>query len=217
MQLHTHISPIQTALVDSQEISSNEELSSTDGTKIMKSMTALMGTLQNKEFSDLLKTHNEMEQTLKKNTYEVHIVNKSYTKFEKNFFKRKTELLVYERANVVDLHNEDEEDAKVVTEKEKNLITQGEDNSRRRGGSVSTGTRSKRKPTSNNNDRLIKRGGGRSGDRGGRSGGGDRGGRSGIGRGGRSLPPFHNLLTSEELSYEGHRYPIDPLVKREEQ
>ncbi|XP_047342798.1 keratin, type I cytoskeletal 10-like [Impatiens glandulifera] len=96
-----------------------------------------------------------------------------------------------------------EEDANVAAEKEKNLITQGVDNSGRRGGGVSTGTRSKRKPTGNDNDRPIKRGGGRigdhsgrssEGDRGGRSSGCDRGGRSGgSDRGGRSLPPIETF------------------------
>ncbi|XP_047331425.1 keratin, type I cytoskeletal 10-like [Impatiens glandulifera] len=242
----------KTAPANSHEISSNEGSSASDGTKLMKSMKALMATLQKnmavmesnmvkimktqksnkKKFADLLKTHNEMEQTLKKNTYEVHIVNKSYTKFEKNFFKWKSEFLDCERENNVEMHNEvmdgmsllrdelvqAEEDAKVVAEKEKNLITQGEDNRGRRGGGVSIGTRSKRKSTSDNSDRPIKRGGGRSGDRGGRSSRGDRGGRSGgTGRGGRSFPPFHNLLTGEEMSDEGFNYPIDPLIKREEQ
>ncbi|XP_047339343.1 golgin IMH1-like [Impatiens glandulifera] len=45
MQVHTNISPIQTAPADSQEISSNEG-SSAEGTKLMKSMTALIATLQ---------------------------------------------------------------------------------------------------------------------------------------------------------------------------
>ncbi|XP_047339910.1 keratin, type I cytoskeletal 9-like [Impatiens glandulifera] len=255
MQVHTHISPILTALVDSQEISSNEGLSA-DGTKLMKSMTELMATLQKNmavmesnmmkimktqtssknEIVYLLKTHNEMEQTLKKNTYEFHIVNKSYSKFEKNFFKRKSELFDCERENNIEMHNEadsfarkilEEEDAKTVAEKEKNLITQGEDNRGRRGGDVSTGTRFKRKTSDDNIDRPIKRGGGRSGDRGGRSTGGDRGGRStggdrggqsgGSGRGGHSLPLFHNLLTGEKMSGERFNYPIDPLIKREEQ
>ncbi|XP_047339872.1 single-stranded DNA-binding protein 1-like [Impatiens glandulifera] len=170
-----------------------------------------------------------MEKTLKRNTYEINTLNKTYTKFEKNFFRRKSDLIDCERENAVELHNEvideisllrnqmvkiqgnmsradaerleqadsfarniqAEEDAKAAAEKEKNLITQGDDNSGRRGGGVSTDTRSKRKPTGDDSDRPIKRGGGRIGDRGGRSSGGDRGGRSGgSGRGGRSLPPF---------------------------
>ncbi|XP_047331502.1 keratin, type I cytoskeletal 10-like [Impatiens glandulifera] len=207
----------------------------------------------------------EPDQTLKKNTYEVHIVNKSYSKFEKNLFKRQSELFDCERENNIEMHNEvmdemsllrdqlvevqgnmsradaemlehadtfarriqEEENSKAATEKEKNLITQGEDNSGRRGGGALKSTRSKRKPISDDSDRPIKRGGGRNGDRGGRSTRGDRGGRSiggdrggrsgGTGRGGRSLPLFHNLLIGEELSYEGSRFPIDPLIKREEQ
>ncbi|XP_047313895.1 keratin, type I cytoskeletal 10-like [Impatiens glandulifera] len=232
----------------SMQISSNEG-SSDDGTKLMKSMTSLMGTLQ-KNMAVM-----ESNMTLKKNTYEIHILNKSYTKFGKNFFKQKTDLLDYEREKVVELHNEvmdgisllrdqmveiqgnmsradaerleqndsfarkiqAEEDAKSATEKEKNLITQGDDNSGRRGGGVSTGTRSKRKPTGDDNIRPIKRGGGHSGDRSGRSSGGDSGGRSGgSGRGGRSLPLFRNLLTGKEFSCQGSRYPIEPLVKRED-
>ncbi|XP_047312616.1 keratin, type I cytoskeletal 9-like [Impatiens glandulifera] len=222
--------------------------------KIMKNQTS-----NKKEFADLLKTHNEMEQTLKKNTYEVRIVNKSYSKFEKNFFKRQSELLDCKKENNVEMHNEvmdgislirdqmveiqgnirradaerleqadsfarniqDEKDVKAAAEKEKNFITQGEDNNGRRGGGVSTGTRSKRNSTGDNSDRPIKKGGGRSGDRGGRSIGGrngDLGGRSGgTGRGGHSLPHFHKLLTSEEISGQGFTYPIDPLSKREEQ
>ncbi|XP_047326577.1 protein nemuri-like [Impatiens glandulifera] len=123
-----------------------------------------------------------------------------------------------EQADTFARRIQEEENAKVAAEKKKNLITQGEDNSVRIGGGVSTGTRSKRKPTSDDSDRPIKRGGGRSGDRGGRSTKGDRGGRSGgTGRGGRSLPHFRNLLTGVEMSGKGFNYPIDPLIKREAQ
>ncbi|XP_047326626.1 U1 small nuclear ribonucleoprotein 70 kDa-like [Impatiens glandulifera] len=198
--------------------------------KIMKSQKA-----NKKEFVDLLKTHNEMEQTLKRNTYEFNTLKKTYTKFEKNFYRRHSDLINYERENAVELHNEvmdgisllrnqmieiqdnmsradakrleqadsfsrkiqAEEDSKAVADKEKNLITQGDDNIGRRGGGVSTCTRSKRKQINDDSDRPIKRGRGRSSDRGGRSSGGDRGGRSDgsdrgrrSGRGGRSLPPF---------------------------
>ncbi|XP_047320601.1 keratin, type I cytoskeletal 10-like [Impatiens glandulifera] len=89
-----------------------------------------------------------------------------------------------------------EENAKDDAKKEQNTITQGNDVRDRRGDSVTTGTRSKRMPTNDENPRPTKRGGGqsggdhgnrRSGDRGGRSSGGDRGGRSSGGdRGGRS-------------------------------
>ncbi|XP_047314433.1 RNA polymerase-associated protein LEO1-like [Impatiens glandulifera] len=204
-------------------------------------------------------THNEMEQTLKKNTFEINYLNKTFTMFEKNLFKRQTELNDCDRENNIKLHNEedgisllrnqmveiqgnmsradakrleqnesfarkiqDEEDAQAASEKEQNLITQGDDNSGRRGSGVSTGTRSKRKKTDDESDRPNKRGGGRRSDCGGRSGGrsgvSDRGGRcGGSGRGGRSFPPFHNLLTIEEFSGQGFHYPLDPLVKREDQ
>ncbi|XP_047320541.1 keratin, type I cytoskeletal 9-like [Impatiens glandulifera] len=59
-----------------------------------------------KEFADLLKSHKEMEMTLKKNTYEVHMINKTYSKFEKNLFKRQSDLHDAERAINVDLQRE---------------------------------------------------------------------------------------------------------------
>ncbi|XP_047306258.1 keratin, type I cytoskeletal 9-like [Impatiens glandulifera] len=135
-----------------------------------------------------------------------------------------------------------EENAKAA-KKEQNIITQREAIRDIRGDGTTTGTRSKRMPTNDENPRPTKRGGGRSGgDRGGRSSG-DRGGRSGgdhrgrstgdrrsrstssnrggrtggSGRGGRGLPPFQNLLTGEGMSGEGFTYPIDPRVKREGQ
>ncbi|XP_047339942.1 keratin, type II cytoskeletal 1-like [Impatiens glandulifera] len=129
---------------------------------------------------------------------------------------------------------QEKENAKGAAEREQTRITQGEPS--RRGHCVSTGTRSKRAPTNNENPRPAKRGGARrSGDRGGRSSigggggqsgsdrggrtsGGDRGGRSSrSGRGGRAHPPFQNLLTSEGIRGGGFNYPIDPRVKREEQ
>ncbi|XP_047326622.1 protein nemuri-like [Impatiens glandulifera] len=105
--------------------------------------------------------------------------------------------------------------------------TQGE--SGRRNYGVSTGTKSRQAPNSDDNPRPTKRGGGRSGsERGGRSGGGrsrlsnvdqggrcsvaERGGRSNAGcRGGRGYPHFMNMLSGQEMS------PIDPRMKREEQ
>ncbi|XP_047320600.1 keratin, type I cytoskeletal 9-like [Impatiens glandulifera] len=140
-----------------------------------------------------------------------------------------------------------EENAKDAAEKEQNTITQGNAVRDRRGDGVTTGTRSKRMSTNDENQRPTKRGGDRSGgdhgsrssgdhggrssggDRGGRSSGGDRGGRStgsdrggrtgGSGCGGRSLPPLQNLLTAEGMSGEGFTYPIDPrcLCKMDEQ
>ncbi|XP_047331487.1 uncharacterized protein LOC124935068 [Impatiens glandulifera] len=232
IQVHTHISPIQTTPADSQDISSNEG-SSTGGTNILKSMTTLMSTLQKnvsemqsnmvkimktpkihkKEFVDLLKTHNEMEQTLKRNTYEITTLNMIYTKFmveiQGNMSRADAKRL--EQVDSFARKIQAEEDVKVAAEKEKNLITQGDDNRGRRGGGVSTCTRSKRKQTGDDSDRRIKRGRGRRGDRGGRSSGSDRGGRSG--RGGRSLLPFQNLLNGEEFRCQGFRYPIELLVK----
>ncbi|XP_047331424.1 keratin, type I cytoskeletal 9-like [Impatiens glandulifera] len=125
LHINTHFSHIRTAPADSQEMSSNEG-TSTGGAKLMKSMTAMMGTLQKivvemqsnmvkimktqksnkKEFASLLKTHNEMELAMKRNTYEINILNKTYTKFEKNFFKWQTDLLDCERENSIELHQE---------------------------------------------------------------------------------------------------------------
>ncbi|XP_047320595.1 predicted GPI-anchored protein 37 [Impatiens glandulifera] len=101
---------------------------------------------------------------------------------------------------------------------EKNIISHEDDNvkkgqrSSRGGGNskgggssrgdVSTDTRSKRKLTDEGSCRPTKRGGSRSGDHGGGSGGNS-------GCGGRSLPPFRNLLSGEGFNY--------PIVKREDQ
>ncbi|XP_047331431.1 keratin, type II cytoskeletal 2 epidermal-like [Impatiens glandulifera] len=120
------------------------------------------------------------------------------------------------------------ENAKANAERDQSRITQGE--SSRRSDGVSIGTRSRRAARNYDNPRSTKRGGGRSGgDRGGRSSGGgcsrlsgvDQGGRatsgnrggrsSGSGRGGRSFPPFLNMLTGQDMS------PNDPRFKREEQ
>ncbi|XP_047335546.1 keratin, type II cytoskeletal 1-like [Impatiens glandulifera] len=113
------------------------------------------------------------------------------------------------------------ENTKADADRDQPRITQGESN--RRSDGVSTGTRSRRSPSNDENPRPTKRGGGRSGgDRGGRSSGGgrgrqsgfdqrgrasggDRGGRpSGSGLGGRSLPPFLNMLSGKDMS------PTDP-------
>ncbi|XP_047340073.1 glycine-rich RNA-binding protein 8-like [Impatiens glandulifera] len=136
---------------------------------------------------------------------------------------RRTNVERLEYADSIARKFQAEENAKAA-EKEMNLITQGD----RRGDGATTGTRSKRRPTNDENPRPTKRGGGRSGgDRGGRSSGGDRGGRStnsdrggrngGSGRGGRGLPSFQNLLTGEGMSGESFTYLIDPRVKREAQ
>ncbi|XP_047335603.1 keratin, type I cytoskeletal 10-like [Impatiens glandulifera] len=296
LQVHTQFNPIQSMAAESQDNSSNEG-SSADGTKLMKSMTSLLTSLQKNvvnqgsNMAKILKTHkedikhfaehvkilNDLDKTLKKNTYETHVSNSNFSKFKKQLFSRQLEMMSLERQ--INLDNQREimetmelfqnrlveiqgsmrrtdaerleyadsiarkfqakENAKAGAEKEQTRITQGEPS--RRSDSISTGTRSKRAPTNDENTRPTKIGGGRSGgdrggrssgggrggrpgsDRGGRSNGGDRGGQSdGTARGGRALPPFRNLLTGQEMtgegmSYEGTRFPIDPRVKSEEQ
>ncbi|XP_047313714.1 protein nemuri-like [Impatiens glandulifera] len=108
------------------------------------------------------------------------------------------------------------EKAKANTECDQSRPAQGE--SSRRNDGVSTGTRSRRAPSTDDNPRPTKRGGGRSGnDRGGLSGGGhsrlayvdqggrgsgnERGGRSSGGdRGGRGYPSFFNMVLGQEMS-----------------
>ncbi|XP_047326571.1 keratin, type I cytoskeletal 10-like [Impatiens glandulifera] len=229
-----------------------------------------------KEDAECVKILKELDNTLKKNTYETHVANLNFSKFEKKLFSQQSEMMSLERQINFDNHREvlesmelyknqlieiqgslrrtygerleyadsitrkfqEKENVKAAAEREQSRITQGEPS--RRGDGVSTGTRSKRAPTNDENPRPTKRGGGRSGgnrggrrssggrdgksgyDQGGRASGGDRGGRSSrSGRGGRALPPFRNLLTGkemtgEEMSYEGTRFPIDPQVKRED-
>ncbi|XP_047320516.1 keratin, type II cytoskeletal 1-like [Impatiens glandulifera] len=264
MEVHTNFSPIQIIAADSQ-YNSSKEGSSADGTKLMKSMSTLLTTLQKnmavmqsnmtkimkaqkedkKNIADLVKTHNELELTLKKNTYEVEVSNTNFGRFEKKLFSRQSEMMSLERQINLDHQREvmeamglvqnqldeiqgsmrrtdDErleyadsitrifqaEENTKATKKEYNIITQGEAVRDRRGDGIATGTRSKRRPTNNENPRPTKRGGiqsgsdrgGRSsgdregcssGDREGRSTGSDHGGRtSGSGRGGHGLPPF---------------------------
>ncbi|XP_047340015.1 keratin, type II cytoskeletal 1-like [Impatiens glandulifera] len=170
-----------------QDNSSNEG-SSTDGTKLLKSMTSLLTSLQKNVITLGSNMLVEIQESM-----------------------RRTDAERLEYADSIARKFQAKENAKVDAEKERTRITQGEPS--RRGYDVSTGTRSKRSPTNDENPRPTKRGGGRSGgdrggrsssggrggrpgsDRGGRSGG-DRGGRSdGAARGGRALPPFRNLLT----------------------
>ncbi|XP_047309814.1 small RNA binding protein 1-like [Impatiens glandulifera] len=146
---------------------------------------------------------------MKINTYENNIVNNTYSKFEKNFFKRQSERSECEKEFNMDLHQEVmdgmnlvQENAEAATEKEKNLIALDADNVKKGEGSSRGGGSSSLR---GGGYRPTKRGGGRGGDRGGRSGG--RGGSAPSG--GRALHQFHNLLSSEEFSY--------PNVKREEQ
>ncbi|XP_047339947.1 keratin, type I cytoskeletal 10-like [Impatiens glandulifera] len=185
-----------------------------------------------KEFAEYVKILKELDNTLKKNTYETHVSNLNFSKFEKQLFSRQSEMMSLERQINLDNHREVIESMELFNSQM--IEIQGEPN--RRGDGVSTNTRSKRAPTNDENPRPTKRGRGRSGgdlggrsscggrggqsgsDRGGRTSGGNRDGRSsGSGRGGRALPPFQNLLIGEGIYYEGTRFPIDPRVKRGEQ
>ncbi|XP_047309953.1 keratin, type I cytoskeletal 9-like [Impatiens glandulifera] len=87
LQIHTKVNHIQSMAADSQDNSSNEG-SSTDGTKLLKSMTSLLTSLQTnvitmrsnmlkilktqkediKEFAECVKILKELDNTLKKNT-----------------------------------------------------------------------------------------------------------------------------------------------------
>ncbi|XP_047306199.1 nucleolin 1-like [Impatiens glandulifera] len=115
MQVHTNFSPIQIVAADSQKNSSNEG-SSVNGTKLIKSMSTLLSMLQKnvaamqsnmtkimkahtkdkKSLADLVKTHNELELTLKKNMYE-EVSNTNFGRFEKKLFSRQSEMMSLER------------------------------------------------------------------------------------------------------------------------
>ncbi|XP_047326303.1 keratin, type I cytoskeletal 10-like [Impatiens glandulifera] len=243
LQIHTQFDPIRSMAAESQDNSSNEG-SSADGTKLLKSMTSLLTSHQKNvvtlgsnmffsrqsEMMSLerqinLDNHREIMESMK-------LFKNQLVEIQGSMRRTYAERLEY--ADSIARKFQEKENAKADAEKEQTRITQGEP--RRRGDGVSTGTRSKREPTNDENPWPTKRGGGRSGgdrggrsssggrggkssnDRGGRTSGGDRGGRSsGSSRGGRALPPFQNLLTSEGMHYEGTRFPIDPRVKREEQ
>ncbi|XP_047320532.1 keratin, type I cytoskeletal 9-like [Impatiens glandulifera] len=59
-----------------------------------------------KELHSLLETQKEMEKTMKRNTYEINMLNNTYSIFEKNFFKRQSERFDCEREFNIDLHQE---------------------------------------------------------------------------------------------------------------
>ncbi|XP_047320370.1 keratin, type I cytoskeletal 10-like [Impatiens glandulifera] len=224
LQIHTEANPMQSMAAESQDDSSNEG-SSADGTKLLKSMTSLLSSLQTNVMAmgsdvvNILKTQKEerkevvecvnilkeLDNTLKKNTYETHVANLNFSKFEKELFSRQSEMMSLERQINFDNHRslrrtegerleyadsiarkfQEKENAKAAAEREQSRITQGEPS--RRGDGVSTGTKYKCAPTNDENPRPTKRGGGRSGgDRRGRSNSGGRGGQSGNDRGGRS-------------------------------
>ncbi|XP_047331588.1 keratin, type II cytoskeletal 1-like [Impatiens glandulifera] len=101
---------------ESQDNSSNER-SSTDVTKLLKSMTSLLTSLQKnvvtlgsnmakilktqkedrKDFAEHVKILNELDNTLKKNTHETHISNSNFSRFEKQFFSHESEMMSLER------------------------------------------------------------------------------------------------------------------------
>ncbi|XP_047306247.1 polyribonucleotide nucleotidyltransferase-like [Impatiens glandulifera] len=198
---------------ESQDNSSNEG-SSTNGSKLLKSMTSLLTSLRKnmatlgsnmikilktqkedkKDFAEHVKILNELNKTQKKNTYETH-----NQLVEIQGSMRRTDAKRLEYADSTARKFLAQENAKPGAEKKETHITQGEPS--RRSDGVSTDTRSKRLSIGDENPRPTKRGGGRSSgrdrgrrsgsDRGGRTSGGDRGRRSGgSGRGGRALPPF---------------------------
>ncbi|XP_047337815.1 uncharacterized protein LOC124941515 [Impatiens glandulifera] len=202
---------------ESEDISSNEE-SSAEGNKMLKSMKFVLSSLQRnmikamntkeeerKGFGEIIKVLTELDKTLKKNTYETHVSNINFSKFEKKLFNRQTELLDIERQFNDEGHKETleefslvknqmveiqgkfqgKENAKANAEKDHPRTTQGK--SSKRSDGVSTGTRSRRAPSIDDNPRPTKRVVGRKGgDRGGRSNGGGRSRLSGVDQGGRA-------------------------------
>ncbi|XP_047320568.1 uncharacterized protein LOC124924597 [Impatiens glandulifera] len=169
-------------------------------------------------FSNMFKILTELDKTLKMNTYETHVSNVKFSKFQQESFNHQSELFDIERndnerqafAENLARKFQSMEDALGNAEGAQPRPNQGE--SSRRNDGVATGTRSRRALSSDDNPRPTKRGGGRSGyERGGRNGGGrsrlsnvdqggcgsvaERGGRSnGGGRGGRGYPHFMNML-----------------------
>ncbi|XP_047312497.1 ankycorbin-like [Impatiens glandulifera] len=126
LQIHTNFEPIQSMAAESQENSSNEE-SSTDGNKMLKSMTSVLSSLQKsmikslnnqeeerKDFAEIIKVIKELDNTLKKNTYETHVSNINYSKFEKQLLNRQTELLDIERQINDERHKETLEEFSLV-------------------------------------------------------------------------------------------------------
>ncbi|XP_047331444.1 keratin, type I cytoskeletal 9-like [Impatiens glandulifera] len=125
MQIHTHFEPIQSMTTESQENSSNEE-SSADGIKLLKSMTSVLSSLQKnvvsmgsnmikalntqkeerKDFAEVIKVLTELDNTLKKNTYETHVSNLNFSNFEKKLYSRQSEMMDLERHINDDRHRE---------------------------------------------------------------------------------------------------------------
>ncbi|XP_047314580.1 keratin, type I cytoskeletal 10-like [Impatiens glandulifera] len=196
LQIHTDANPIQNRASESQDDSSNEG-TSTDGTKLLKSMTSLLTSLQTNVIA-----------------------------MGSHFFSRQSEMMSLERQINLDNHCEVMESMELyknqLVEIQGSLgRTYGESTRSKRAPTNDKNPRpTKRGGGRSGGDRRGRsssggRGGKSGSDRGRRTSGGDHGGRSsGRGRGGRALPPFQNLLTSEGMCYEGTRFPNDPRVKR---
>ncbi|XP_047331474.1 uncharacterized protein LOC124935055 [Impatiens glandulifera] len=118
LQIHTNFEPIQSMAVESQETSSNEE-SSAEGNKLLKSMKSVLSSLQKsmikamntqeeerKGFGEIIEVLTELDNTLKKNTYETHVSNINFSKFEKNLFSRQSEMIDIEWQINDDRHRE---------------------------------------------------------------------------------------------------------------
>ncbi|XP_047326534.1 keratin, type I cytoskeletal 10-like [Impatiens glandulifera] len=248
-----------------EEVSSHEE-SSTGRNKVLRSMRSMLSsipktmcqTMNSREeeienFRNIFNVLTELDNTLKKNTYETHIANVNFSMFEKYLFNRQIELLDIERhfndkrhketmeefsmvkSQMVEIQgcmrrNDNEsqefadsiarkfqakEDAKANVEGAQPRQVQGE--SSRRNDGVSTDTRSMRAPSTDDNPRPTKRGGGRSGaegrgtsggvrsrlsnvDQGGRTSGDERGGRSCAG--GRAVGA--NVCVNEPVASRAH-------------
>ncbi|XP_047335842.1 keratin, type II cytoskeletal 1-like [Impatiens glandulifera] len=57
-----------------------------------------------KEFAEYVKNLKELDNTLKKNTYDTHVSNSNFSKFEKHFFSRQSEMMSLERQINLDNH-----------------------------------------------------------------------------------------------------------------
>ncbi|XP_047309815.1 keratin, type II cytoskeletal 1-like [Impatiens glandulifera] len=138
-----------------------------------------------KEVAECVKILKELDNTLKKNTYETHFQEKENVKAAVE--RKQSRITQGEPSRRGD-------DVSIGTRSKRAQTNDENPRPTKRGGGRSSGDRRGRSSSSG-------RGGQSGSDRGGRSSGGDRGGRSsGSGRGGRALPPFQNLLTGEGVS-----------------
>ncbi|XP_047339804.1 keratin, type II cytoskeletal 1-like [Impatiens glandulifera] len=231
LQIHTNFEPIQSMAAESGGNSSNEG-TSVGGNKMLTFMSSVLSSLQKsmikslnnqeeerKDFAEILKVLKELDNTLKKNT---QINDERHKETIEEFSLVKNQMVEIlgclsrndnerqEFADSIARKFQAKEDAEDNAECAQPRPAQGE--SSRRNDGVSTDTKSRRAPSTDDNPRPTKRGGGRSGndcggrsgggrgrlvnvDQGGRANGGERGGRSSGGsRGGRGYPPYLNML-----------------------